>query len=548
MTCAVKFDRPWMGLWAAALMLGAAACAEQPTSPGDGASLVTGSQPEMASHSRGGRHSGREKYADHGHRADWGRSGAAAITAQALVDKTGLADLVVTSYAAGDTTTPAGSIVWVQVFGLADNPGRGRDHDAYQLFFRSFGPGDGGSRFTASLAGLTPGLRLRIVASVRGVSGRRTDVVTAATVVLKGPDLAVSGVGGAAQGIVGMPVLITAVVMELNGQVGAHADCDLYDGADKVDSAPGIWVDAGSSVSCAFAPTFGTPGPHALVVRAEKVSLRDYDPSNNSASLTLPVLAALELGALPPGYLPAFVFDASATDVAGSYADSTWTYDFGTGGAPLDSLFADTSDVGRLQSSAFHGTIYNEVTFPLVRWTLGQSSGGRSLDTLDVAGVTADPGSAAGTSCATRTGGGVLRLICAYDPDPIFPLGRTTVDYVRFAGLVTYESRSYEYVYGGGPCVDSASCWDDNAVNQATGTITAWGPAFTISASVQSGGFTYRAVAPVPLATSTVNTNQPKTCSTTTYPFGTHIFCESLRVVQTIVGGSGHGVGTTTAP
>ncbi len=535
-------------MWIAGAALSIAACSDKPTGPSTGASLLAQKQPELASRFRADRHSGRQKYADHGRRPDWGRSGAAAITAQALVDKTGLADLTVTSYAASDTTTPAGSIVSVVVFGFASGPVRGHGGGDYQLFFRAFSPLGGGSSFTVSLNGLTPGLRLRVVALVRGISGGRTDIVTVTTVVLKGPDLAVSGASGAAEAIVGMPVLVTAVVSELNGQVGAHTDCDLFDGAVKVDSAPNIWVDAGSSVSCAFAPTFGTPGPHVLVVRADNVSPRDYDPSNNSATLTLPVLAALELGMLPPGYLPAFVFGAQASDVQGSYADSTWTYDYDPSGAPLDSLVADTSDTGRLQSSAFYGTVYNEVAFPLAQWTLGQSSGGASLDTLNAVNVTPDPGGAAGVSCASRSSGGVLRLLCAYDPDPIFPLGRTTVDYVRFAGLVTYESRSYAYVYGGGPCVDSGSCWDDNAVNQATGTVTAWGPTFTITASVKAGGFTYSAVGPVPLATSAVNTNQPKSCSTTTYFFGTHIFCESLTVAQTIVGGTLYGVGVTTSP
>ncbi len=151
-------------------------------------------------------------------------------------------------------------------------------------------------------------------------------------------------------------------------------------------------------------------------------------------------------------------------------------------------------------------------------------------------------------TCADGSSGGVLRLLCAYDPDAVFPLGRTTVDYVRFAGLVTYESRSYEFVYGGGPCVDAASCWDDNAANQATGAAGPWVSPLTITARIEAGGFTYRALAPVPLATSQATTNQPKSCSTTTYSYGTHVFCESLHVAQTVMGGTLHAVGTTTSP
>jgi len=537
-------SRHWA--WSAATALALAACEEQPTRPSADVSLVAATQPALASHAHGGRHSGRERYADHGHRPDWGRSGGAAVSAQALVDKTGRADLVVTSYAARDTTTPAGTIVTLVVSALASGYGRWHGADVV-LFVRTFTHLAGGGSDTVSLPGVTPGLELRVLALVRDAGGRRTDVVTATTVVLKGPDLAVGSMSGAAQALVGMPVLVTAVVTELNGQVGARADCNLYDGAAKVDSAPGIWVDAGSAVTCAFAPTFGTSGPHVLVARVENVAPRDYDPGNNAGTLTLPVLAGLELGVLPPGYLPAFVFDAGAADVVGSYADTTWTYDFDPSGAPLDSLYADTADTGRLQTSEFHGTIYDAVPFPVARWSLGQSSGGASLDTLEAVNVAGAAG-AAGVACADRSSGGVLRLLCVYDPDAVFPLGRTTVDYVRFAGLVTYESRSYEYVYGGGPCVDSASCWDDNAANQATGAAGPWASPLTVTARVEAGGFTYRALAAVPLATSLVTTNLPKTCSTTTYPFGTHVFCEALRVAQTVTGGTLHGVGSTTSP
>ena len=541
---AIGRSASWVSVCGA--MLALAACSEPPTRPAS-VTMLAGGQAVLASHGRSGRHSGHEKYADHGHRPAWGRSGGAAIAAQALVDRSGVADLVVTSYAARDTTTPAGSIVSIAVFAVPNRRGHWKGEDDRRLLFREFLHLNGGSGDTVSLRGALPGLALRVVALVRDASGRRTDVVTTTTVVLKGPDLAVTSVSGASVAIVGLPVLVTAVVSELNGQVGTRADCNLYDGSLKVDSAPGVWVDAGSTVTCAFAPTLGTPGPHTLVARAENEAPRDYDPSNNADSLDLTVLATLDLSSLPPGYLPAMVFDARAADVVGSYADTTWTYDFDTGGAPLDSLYADTSDTGRQQTSELHGIIYAEVSFPLARWSLGQSTAGASLDTLDAAAVPGVAG-AAGVTCADRSSGGVLRLLCAYDPDPIFPLGHTTLDYVRFAGLVTYESRSYEFVYGGGPCVDSASCWDDNAANQATGAAAPWGSTLAISARVVAGGLTYRAAATLPLQASLVSVSQPRTCSTTTYFFGSHVFCESLHVAQTVVSGSGRGVGTTTSP
>src|SRR5262249_3409393 len=111
------------------------------------------------------------------------------------------------------------------------------------------------------------GSRIQVQANVRGIDGRRTDVVTLTETVKLGPALHVdlSIPGGA---VVGTPVVITATVTETNGQVGTRTDCVLYVDGQPVDRADDIWVDAGDAVSCAFSYTFPRAGTYQVEVRA----------------------------------------------------------------------------------------------------------------------------------------------------------------------------------------------------------------------------------------------------------------------------------------
>jgi hypothetical protein len=565
-----KFGRSRRWAAAAGAVIVLAACSDQPTAlqRGAGTSFDRTVRRDAGWKGNGDSHRSSEKYSDNGRHKDWGRSGSAAIEASALVDKGGVTDLAVTSYAAADTTTPAGSIIKVIVFGFVSRPkGNGHDRDDGQLFFKSYDDLDGGSTFTTQLTGLGAGIKLRVLALVRGIDRRRTDVVTDTMSVVKGPDLAVTSVGGASQGFVGTPVLVTATVAEINGAVGAHAACNLYDGTAKVDSVPDIWVDAGSSVSCAFAPTFASAATRTLAVRVENVRPRDYDPSNNSGTFTVAIVVPPPPsgggGGPPPPIVapPALTYNAMLLDQVISFADTTFQYDWNLSNVLTDSIIQDTSQIGHTQSSEFHGIIYAAVSFPITQWALGLSTGGTSLDSMNITNVPAVPGSAVGSLCSTQTAVGVVRTLCTYPADNLFPYGRSTLDYMRFAGLATYESRKFSDftgTAGGGRCQDpnasqvsdtlGTTCWFRNAAPQATGTLAAFGATIAFTAKVISGGVTYTANLSVPLSTTTqtvATSCNPLPARSLIAGVGYTVFCDATHLKATNIGGTKQGTGIT---
>jgi hypothetical protein len=96
------------------------------------------------------------------------------------------------------------------------------------------------------------------------------------------PDISVDRILAPTQARIQMPIQISAVISENNGDVGARADCVLaVDGVD-VGRANGIWVDAGRSVSCVFNHIFATAGAKQLAVRAISVNPGDWNASNNT--------------------------------------------------------------------------------------------------------------------------------------------------------------------------------------------------------------------------------------------------------------------------
>jgi hypothetical protein len=129
-----------------------------------------------------------------------------------------------------------------------------------------------------------------VQANIRQIDGRRTDVVTAVVQAKLRPDVAVDAVTAPERSKKGVPVQISALVKELNGDVDAQADCVLsIDGVD-VDQAAGIWVAAGDAVSCAFAYAFPQDGLHQITVAASHVVPGDYDEANNAASTSIQIV------------------------------------------------------------------------------------------------------------------------------------------------------------------------------------------------------------------------------------------------------------------
>ena len=471
-----------------------------------------------------------QKYRDSGIKPATGRSGAAAITAIAAANIAGQTLLEVRSFRNGDLTTPLGSIAKLQVKAFAPSG---------QLLFTTNDNNLAANPFTASYTGLVPGVTFQVQANVRGIDGRRTDVVTAVGVPLvRAPDVAVTGVTAPVTALVGMPTVVSATVGELNGDLGARGDCVLYVDGAEADRASGIWVDAGDVVSCAFTVTFTTVGNHALDVRAENVSPADYNRSNNAAPASVQVIAP---STSPTA--PAARYYASASDLVFTVRDSFMTrWTFVPSGQLFQLIVSDRDDSGRMQEAAFNATIGTAVSFPLTRVELAQASGGRLLHSVRYDDLAADPGSGSGASCVVRgLGTGVEFYMCAHQ------IGFTALTYLRRAGTVTYLSTDYTSFWNG------ATYGEDTYVDNgstAVGTLVPFGPTYTFDVRVTDGSTLYALGAEVPLGPVATSDIEPEQCDTfratipdsppSTYDLYT---CVSFSYVATGVGGAASGAG-----
>ncbi|HYI12241.1 MAG TPA: hypothetical protein VEK57_24520 [Thermoanaerobaculia bacterium] len=140
----------------------------------------------------------------------------------------------------------------------------------------------------SGLTGLLRGDTVEIKAHITGASPG-TDIIRVTDTVKMRPNLTFVAVGGQRHALAGMPVNVHAVVQEMNGDLGARCNCVLYDGTTEIDRADGIWVDANSSVTCAFAPVLETPGEKDFWFRIENVVPGDYDLTDNQVHLSVTI-------------------------------------------------------------------------------------------------------------------------------------------------------------------------------------------------------------------------------------------------------------------
>jgi hypothetical protein len=147
-----------------------------------------------------------------------------------------------------------------------------------------------GGYFTTSYMGLERGQELYVHANVKGIKKKGTAVVFMNEAIKARPDISVINISSDAEVLTGVPVIITAGLAELNGDLGARTSCVLYIDGVKIDGANNAWVDAGDVVGCQFETTFFETGQKNIVVAAEEVTPGDYDLSNNSAYTTISVI------------------------------------------------------------------------------------------------------------------------------------------------------------------------------------------------------------------------------------------------------------------
>ncbi|HEX5870711.1 MAG TPA: hypothetical protein VFY65_09865, partial [Longimicrobium sp.] len=250
-----------------------------------------------------------------------------------------------------------------------------------------------------------------------------TDVVTVTQRVMMRPDLSVR-VQAPSRVIAGKPVPLHATISELNGEVGAHADCRLLVDGTQQDAASGVWINAGGVVTCGFSHAF-SPGAHQVQVEVTGVSPDDWDEANNLS-------AAVEVNAVAES--AGFYYFASAAAVQVRY-DHTWRsrwYNPSTG--MRGEYGAESGITMHTEGASMHGYI-DRLLFGEVSLEVSQSSGGRLIHSDAWTDFAQD-----GTLCTSRDMQSTAFFLCSYrSGSSVY----TSFTYHHYAGTVTYHSREY---------------------------------------------------------------------------------------------------------
>ncbi|HEX8394680.1 MAG TPA: hypothetical protein VF665_20205 [Longimicrobium sp.] len=406
----------------------AAACSGDAVAPH--AHAGQGADPVLARGLHGG------KYRDTGVRPATGRSGSATLAGRASMGADGVTTLTLTTGSLDNLSVAPGQLSKVQI--KATGP-RGE-----RLFTQNYKDPSSTGLATFTFRGLPRGTRLEVQANVRGIDGRRTDVVTLTETVSLRAALTVD-LNLPAQVLVGVPAVVTATVREQNGDAGDYTGCSLYVDGVRVDAAQNIWVDAGDAVTCAFTYTFLEPGTPLLEVRLNgasdsgTVSVLQPNPAASSrvtfADRTVQTLA---------------LWDYNWRDAAGTHQE----YD------------SRVTDGTREQTLSLVGTLPRATAFP-VRGTLEIRSGGSLWQANDWTGLEA-AADGSGRLCADQMiadQGGHL-YVCSTGAGL---QGSTTFGYTRFSGTVTYHSvgflRRWDNVAG----QETYWSWNDGYETQAGG-------------------------------------------------------------------------------
>lgn len=384
------------------------------------------------------------KYRDAGKKNATGRDGDATLTARALLDRSGVTTIDVTTGELDASTTAPGTFDKVQVKGL--NP-----DDLTQAFwtdnYNSLRKAQLAA-YTYTYAALSRGAPVQVQANISGI-GSRVGVVTLVEYVKRRPDLAATHLQAPSRALPNVPVNIGATISELNTDVGARANCVLYVDGAKVDEALGIWVDAGGSVSCAFTQTFATPGTRSLNVAVEAVKPGDWDTSNNA------VAGSIEVGntndfhvggdAWDQLYQPDYQYDWRQSETDGTNI-RTWAN---------SSTMKGTL---REQGSSQNGWMPKEAAFPFAKIEVGVTIGNATLFTEAFTNV--EPSDSSSWDHEYSVGRYVCAYQGAYNPaagnvylqvcsqSETVKSSNTTYQQtwfhqVRYAGDVTYHSSHY---------------------------------------------------------------------------------------------------------
>lgn len=412
-------------LGAAAGLLLLAACSDSPVEPGP--PLESAGAPRLSA-SEAPFVSNRVRYRAQTTPHATGRAGSATLSVRALLGKDG-GTLVEATTGVLDQPGAPGQLASVQVK-FYDARGTGLAAPA-----ASFTRLDDGGTWSHTFAERGRHQPLQLQATVRGIDGNRTGVVTLQDSVRLRPDLAVTDVAAPDVAAPGQPVLVHATLHELNGDVGATADCVLYVDGVEEDRAAGVWVADGDDVVCAFAKTFTAPGRHTLTVRAEGVRPGDWDDANNGRS------AEIEIRATVGGFMEA-TDNSSYRSWSGSVTGQGYNLD---GSMWRESRGSARADDVQSRSALLHVETDVRWAFPL---TLHSVHGTDGAVLEDRTWILSGDGSGATTECGNHWEPGYVVWACSAP-------NRTTVEIRRWAGYAYYYGREYWSRYHCDPGCDT---------------------------------------------------------------------------------------------
>lgn len=428
-----------------------------------------------------------------------GRAGSASIEARALHNKDRSTDLEITT-GSFDGRAAVGNIEKVR---LALPNGGTRNFNALR---------DGGT-FATRLSGLLPGARIGIQANVSGIDGTRVSVVSASEIVKLRPDLRVSNVDAPAKAIAGVSTTIHALVEELNGDVGARANCRLLAGGVEIDRAEGIWVDAGDTVQCSFMTVFNTPGTIQLTVVVDGVNPGDWDNANNSASVEVLV----ESPTAQYRSWEATVYEDEIEEYR--YEKSSWQE-------------RTTDRKGVNQGFRLRGILDDEISHDGLSATMSASSDGQILAEASVSEFFRFNNRRGGGYCSDSDAYPWTRI--CWDPD----WGYTSVDIEYGASNVAFRSWGWATANGPwGPTVPKYYFDQSHASNTLRGR---FGTTVSMDIKVSNATTTWLAAPFITSLTEQItNMNQPYRCFYDDFLNDT--LCTEVRGYRKSLRGTAHG-------
>jgi hypothetical protein len=438
------------------------------------------------------------KYRDRGSKPARTKAGTIVVESRALLGRDG-ATLV--EVAAGDLDSdapPPGEIrkVKVRLPGTAAKP--------RTLTYNHLT----GGYWSKSFRGLTRNQIVETHAHARGPERKGTTVAKSANVVQLRPDLAASDIRAPHRAVMNVPIEISAVIRELNGDVGANASCVLYIDAVRAATGDGIWVDAGGDVSCVFRVQIPTTGTKQLSVGVENVVPGDYDPRNNKATGTIVV----DAGAFS---FTAFALDFHESYAYGSSALTTYGPDDDGKNETLSYVFDAPIYKRHYQQGSFSGLLGVDLPFPVEEVTFSHVSNGTTIAAASYTGLVATDifeNQSIRSSCVwgfehlANDLGSVSVSICSGANKLVggAEVPFTTLYNARHTSQVTYfvatESLKNRVWYDNGSDVENM--WAQNYNDVSAPVFTPFGSDYRLHIVLRMGGFEYVNEATIPLSPS----------------------------------------------